>query len=557
MKIIKTSIFAIAASALLAGCGSSAIVGTPIDNENSGIFPEKNASLTEDQRKNWSALDIVQDTIPGMSVNRAYEELIKNRKGKTVIVGVIDSGMDIDHEDLKNVLWTNPGEIAGNGIDDDGNGYIDDVHGWNFLGDMLGDNMEFVRIVRRLAPKFEGKDEASISETDKADFKLYQRAKAEFEKEQGETAMNLGRYEMMLSQIKPAHEAMTTLFGKEDYTIEDLEGIENPSAEQEQQIGMLAQMLGFGEALPSVLDQLQGGVDYFQSRMEYHFNTTEDFRGIIGDNPYDITDNIYGDNNVASVDPTRENVKHGTHVAGIIAAERNNEKGTDGVTNNVQIMTVRAVPDGDEYDKDVALAIRYAVDNGATILNTSFGKYYSPNADWVYDAIKYAADHDVLIVNAAGNDGFDLDTINVYPNDQIDNSEEISDSFITVGALAPTYGEKMIASFSNYGKINVDVFAPGVQIYAPTPLDTYDFLSGTSMAAPNVAGVAAMIRSLYPDLTAPQVKQIILDSGISPNVEVILGGDSSNKDNFRNISKSGKIVNLYNALLMAEKVSKK
>lgn len=301
---------------------------------------------------------------------------------------------------------------------------------------------------------------------------------------------------------------------------------------------------------------MKGAIEYFQGRMNTHFNTEKDFRGIIGDNPDDINDNKYGDGNVASIDPTRDNVKHGTHVAGIIGAERGNGKGIDGVANNVKIMAVRAVPDGDEYDKDIALAIRYAVDNGAKVLNTSFGKYYSPHAEWVYDAIRYAAEHDVLIVNAAGNDGLDLDTVNVYPNDQFDNGAEISDSFITVGALSFTYGEKMVASFSNYGKINVDVFAPGVRIYAPTPLNTYEFLSGTSMAAPNVAGVAAMIRSLYPQLTAPQVKKIILDSGISPNVEVILGGEQSNKRNFRNISKSGKIVNLYNALLMAEKMSK-
>src|SRR5690554_5746195 len=219
---------------------------------------------------------------------------------------------------------------------------------------------------------------------------------------------------------------------------------------------MLKQMLQFADSLPEVLSQMQRGIDYFSSRLESHFNTTEDFRGVLGDDPYDINDNIYGDNNVLSVDPTRDNVKHGTHVSGIIGAERNNGIGMDGVANNVQIMTVRAVPDGDEYDKDIALAIRYAVDNGATILNTSFGKYYSPNKEWVYDALKYAADHDVLIVNAAGNDGLDLDTVNVYPNDQFDNNPEIANSFLTVGALNFEYGENMVANFSNYGKINVD-----------------------------------------------------------------------------------------------------
>src|SRR5690606_36079149 len=243
------------------------------------------------------------------------------------------------------------------------------------------------------------------------------------------------------------------------------------------------------------------------------------------------------------------------HVAGIIAAQRNNKLGMDGVANNVKIMAVRAVPDGDEYDKDIALAIRYAVDNGAKVLNTSFGKYYSPHSDWVYDAIKYAASKDVLIVNAAGNDGLDLDTVNIYPNDQFDNGSEMGASFLTVGALNFDYGSEMVANFSNYGKINVDVFAPGVKIWATTPLNTYEYLQGTSMASPEVAGVAAMIRSYYPNLSAPQVKQILMDSGLSPNIQVVVGGETTNTKLFANISKSGKMVNMYNALIMADKMA--
>lgn len=554
MKIIKTSLFALAISSILVSCGATAIVATPIGNVDSN--PTKNVPLTEAQLKHWSAMDLVTDTVPGMSVDKAYREIIKKRIGTPVIVGVIDSGTDIEHEDLKNVLWTNPGEIAGNGIDDDKNGFVDDVHGWNFLGDIVGENMEFVRIVRKLGPKYEGKNEASISSADTKEYELYQKAKAEFEKEQAETTGNKARYDMMLSQLKPAHEAMTKKFGKEDYTLEDLEGIENPTSTEQQQIAMLGQMLTFAGSIPDVLKQMQDGVNYFTSRIDSHFNTTEDFRGVLGDNPDDLSDNIYGDNNVLSADATRDNVKHGTHVSGIIGAERNNGLGMDGVANNVQILTVRAVPDGDEYDKDIAVAIHYAVDNGAKVLNTSFGKYYSPHSQWVYDAIKYAADNDVLIVNAAGNDGFDLDTVNVYPNDQIDNGSEISDTFLTVGALNFEYGENMVANFSNYGKINVDVFAPGVKIWATTPFDSYEFLNGTSMAAPNVAGVAAMIRSYYPKLSAAQVKEILMNSGISPNIEVVLGGDPSNTAMFPNISKSGKIVNMYNALIMADKMSR-
>lgn len=555
MKTIKTTLFAVAIAAVMASCGSTApIVATPIQPISPTLT--KNAALTDAELKQWSAMDIVKDTVPGMSVDRAYSELIKKRKGEIVIVGVIDSGVDIDHEDLKNVLWTNLGEIPGNGIDDDKNGFIDDVHGWNFIGEIIAENMEFVRIVRKLGPKYEGKDESSISAADRKEFALYEKAKAEFEKELAETTMNNDRYQQMVSQLKPAHEAISAKLGKEDYTQEDLAGIKGASPEEQQQIGMLNQMLNFGDTVPEVLTQMNKGITYFQSRLDGHFNTTEDFRGVLGDDPDDITDNIYGDANVASSEESRENAKHGTHVAGIIGAERNNGIGMNGVANNVQLMAVRAVPDGDEYDKDIALAIRYAVDNGAKVLNTSFGKYYSPHSEWVYDAIRYAAAKDVLIVNAAGNDGLDLDTVNVFPNDQFDNSAEIADSFLTVGALNYVYGDKMVANFSNYGKINVDVFAPGVKIWATTPLNTYEFLQGTSMAAPNVAGVAAVIRSYYPKLSAPQVKRIIMDSGISPNIEVIVGGDPSNTELFSNISKSGKMVNLYNAFIMADKMSR-
>lgn len=555
MKIFKITLFAVAVSTVLAGCGSgAAIVATPIQNIDAN--PIKNAPLVDAQLKHWSAMDLVKDTVPGMSVEKAYSEIIKNRKGETVIVGVIDSGVDIDHEDLKNVIWTNPGEIAGNGIDDDKNGFVDDIHGWNFLGNIIGENMEYVRIVRKLTPKYEGKSESSISAADRKEFATYQKAKAEFEKERAENSEGKVRYEQILSQLKPTHAAMAKKLGKENYTKDDLASIQNPSAEEKQQIAMLTQMLNFADSVPEVLKELEGGIEYFTGREENNFNTTKDFRGVLGDNPDDITDNVYGDNKVAGPDPKREDVKHGTHVAGIIAAQRNNGIGMDGVANNVKILVVRAVPDGDEYDKDIALAIRYAVDNGAKVLNTSFGKYYSPHSDWVYDAIKYAASKDVLIVNAAGNDGLDLDTVNIYPNDQFDNGSEMADSFLTVGALNFDYGSELVASFSNYGKTNVDVFAPGVKIWSTTPLSTYEYLQGTSMASPEVAGVAAMIRSYYPKLSAKQVKQIIMDSGLSTNTQVVLSGEPSNTDSFANISKSGKMVNLYNALIMADKMSK-
>jgi len=557
MKIIKTSLFTAVAIASLASCGVGPIVSTPI--ENIDTMPLKVAPLSEEQSKAWGASDLLKDTIPGMSVDRAYEEILNGRKGKKVIVGVIDSGVDIEHEDLDDVIWTNKDEIPNNGIDDDKNGYIDDVHGWNFLGDIVAENMEYTRYLRKLGPKFDGKNESSISAADREDFALYQKAKAEYDKELADTKGTQTRYQQILAQVKPAHQAMVSKFGKEDYQIADLNGIKNPSAAEQQQIAMLTQMLNFGESVPSVIEQLADGIDYYGGRVDTHFNLGIDFRKRdLGDNPDDYSIKFYGNGDVDGPDPKKEDAKHGTHVAGIIAAERNNGIGMDGVANNAEIMVIRAVPDGDEYDKDIALAIRYAVDNGAKVINTSFGKYYSPNPEWVWDAIKYASDNDVLIVNAAGNEGFDLDTVQVYPNDQRPGeNSEIGDTFITIGALNFKYGSEMVAGFSNYGNEQVDLFAPGVKIWSTTPLNEYEYLQGTSMAAPAVAGVAAVIRSYYPSLSAKEVKDVLMNSGLTASANVILGGDSSNQDTFGNISRSGNMVNLYNALILADKMSRK
>ena len=228
----------------------------------------------------------------------------------------------------------------------------------------------------------------------------------------------------------------------------------------------------------------------------------------------------------------KKSESHGTHVAGIIAAERNNGLGANGVANNVEIMSVRTVPNGDEYDKDVALAIRYAVDNGAKVINGSFGKSFSPHAEWVRDAIKYASDNDVVFVHAAGNDGKNVDEGTNFPDDNVD-FVEISNTYIRVGSLTSKYGSKMVSGFSNYGKNNVDVFAPGSAIYSTYPENDYESISGTSMASPAVAGVAALVRSQYPKLTAAQVKQVILDSGLPLTTKVVVGGDASNVKPFQ------------------------
>lgn len=533
---ISKSVYLLSLLALV-GCGSTGgLVLTPV--ENIDTTPLKISDLTPTEKQNWGHLDLVSDTIPGMSVDRAYEEIIKNKKGKKIIVAVLDSGMDLNHEDLDDVLWTNKGEKPGNNKDDDGNGYVDDIHGYNFLGESYNEQLEYARML-----KLNIGDAATLA-----------KAKTKLDTDYQEALQNKQQYEQILQAVKDADTAVKKELGKDSYTKQEVAAIKTTDEGMLRNKAILAQMFGIKDTIPEVLEELGDGVKYFTERLTYNLNKDFNGREIVGDDPYDWNDTNYGNGNP---DNRVDDESHGTHVAGIIAAERNNGKGANGVANNVALMSIRAVPNGDEYDKDIALGIRYAVDNGAKVINGSFGKSFSPNAEWVYDAIKYAAEKDVLFVHAAGNDGADLDDASNpnFPNDQINNGAEFSDNVITVGALDPKYGSELLASYSNYGKVNVDVFAPGTDIYSTYPNNEYEFSPGTSMAAPAVAGLAALLFSQYPDLTASQVKKIILQSGLPIKTKVVLGGDNSKTATLQSISVSGKIANAYNALIMASKVT--
>ncbi|WP_034060469.1 S8 family peptidase [Lacinutrix jangbogonensis] len=537
MKLInKTLLFSVFSAALLSSCGGGAPILT-IPVENIDTSPLKEATLTEAEAQNWGHLDLAKDTIPGMSVDKAYSEIIKGEKGQKIIVAVIDSGIDITHEDLDGVLWTNKKEIAGNGKDDDKNGYIDDIHGWNFLGDGYDEQLEYIRLV-------------ASGDTNAARFA---EAKAKYDADYNAALAGKQQYEGIVNSVESAHKALTAHFKKEDYTAKEVAAIQTEDATLEAAAETATSMFSRGApSLPAVLKQVQPGVDYYGDQVA--FNLNKDFSGRkTGDNPNDFNDKPgYGNGNVM---PVKKSESHGTHVTGIIAAERNNGIGANGVANNVEIMAIRAVPNGDEYDKDVAKAIRYAVDNGAKVINGSFGKSFSPHADWVRDAIKYASDKGVIFVHAAGNSSEDVDTEPNFPDDNV-NYVEVGNTYIRVGSLAPKYGTNMVSSFSNYGKNNVDVFAPGSDIYSTTPENEYDTKGGTSMAAPAVAGVAALVWSQYPKLTAAQVKQIIMDSGLAINTKVVVGGKAEDIRSFGDLTKSGKMVNVYNALIMASQLSK-
>lgn len=541
MKTNKHFLYAALAVLSFTGCKSISNIAVPTGSLVAVATSEKKIPLTDAESQNWQHLDLVKDSIPGMSVDKAYD-FLKDKKGTTVVVGVIDSGTDLTHEDLVGNAWVNPKEIAGNGIDDDKNGFIDDINGWNFLGPIYKENSELTRII--INPAI-------------ADAQTAERAKIAYDKTVDEAKMNKLRYGQMLAGVTNADETLKTHLNKTAYTQEDVLAITATEPQVVQSVEIAKQMFGFGlDSLQQAIDELSKLVENANDLLSGE-GLKKNYRTPLGNDENTMEVTVYGDNKVGNTIKTEA---HGSHVSGIIGAVRNNDKGMNGVANNVKIMAVRAVPDGDEYDKDVALAIRYAVDNGAKVLNTSFGKGYSPKKEWVWDAIKYAASKDVLIVNAAGNDGENIDEELTFPNDSKDLKTEISDNVLTIGAMSSNFNENLPANFSNYGKINVDVFAPGVQIYSTTPENEYQKFSGTSMAAPSTAGVAALVRSYYPKLSASQVKHILMNSGTLITIDVIKPGSQSRENPtgelvpFTDLSVSGRVVNAYNALLMADKM---
>lgn len=508
-------------------------------------------SAQEQAPKNWFNLDPKQDGFPGLSTESLYNRLksMTGKKGESVVVAVIDSGVDYEHEDLKPVMWTNPGEIAGDGIDNDKNGYIDDIHGWNFIGNAKGenvyrDNLEITRLYASYKKEFEKANPESLSSKDK---KRYAEYKEMEEKVLGERK-NLSETWPTYKALKESVAKVTKQVGKETgITIDDLDKVQpGPDQMLARLVQILKAQMGQGATFEGFLDQLNQAYDYFDERLNYNYNPDFDPRILVGDNYADVTEKYYGNNDVRGPD-----ANHGTHVAGIIGAVRGNNLGMDGISDNVRIMSVRTVPDGDERDKDVANAIRYAVDNGAKIINMSFGKGYSPYKKAVDEAIRYAAKKDVLLVHAAGNDGSENTGKNNFPNDEFSKrgffGSKFAPNWLEVGALNWQGNEKLAADFSNYSGNRVDLFSPGVDIYSTVVGSKYDSYPGTSMAAPMVAGAAALLCSYFPDLNVVQIKNILMESTIKQSQMVVKPGTDDEKVPFSSLSVSGGILNVEKA----------
>lgn len=530
------------------------------------LFPEWTSAQVQRQTSrnqrppiNWPYLDPIADSIAGIGLNRAYE-LLKGRPSVPVVVGVLDSGVDIAHEDLQDVIWKNPNETTGNNTDDDKNGYVDDLTGWNFMGEKDGttyeyDQPEITQTYILLKAKYDQADPKKLSKAEKRQYDTYQTAKKIF----------LPRYQAVKAKLAAFTD--TSRFWQAAARI----GTALPDSGLSQQairsvdVSNDSVAIAVRNALASTYNPSYGAYNrYLQiirnnwllfrkltaSDAEIAYNPTYNPRQGVGDNPSDLTERYYGSPTL-QIGKSQQLAVHGTHVAGIIAAKRNNGLGIDGIADQARIMTVTVVPsNGDERDKDVANGIRYAVENGAKVINMSFGKRLSPFKEQVDDAIRYAEKHDVLIVHAAGNNGENYDSLPAYPSARYENGK-VAQNVLVVGNNTWKLDETLAAGSSNYGAETVDLFAPGTDIESTIPNNHYAIFSGTSMAAPHVAGVAALLRSYFPKLTAVQVKEILRKSSYKPTLMVRKPGRSNQQVPFSSLSSTGGLLNAYQAVKLA------
>jgi len=520
--------------------------------------------------RDWFLRDPATDQLQGTSADKTYATLLQGKPSKKVRVAVIDSGIDVDHEDLKGVIWTNENEVAGNGIDDDKNGYVDDIHGWNFIGGKNGtvneDTYEVTREYVRLKPLYDSIDEKKIKKKDKADYALWKIVKADYDKE---LKSNKEQYELFNQQYDIYTNALSTLSYCDSIVSKTLgtksvskSALTNVTSTNDTVLFAKQTLLKvlenvdedinvdeFLDELRAYLTELKDGVVHFKAAVDYGYNTEFNSRSIVGDNPNDPYEKNYGNNDVKGGD-----AKHGTHVAGIIGANRKNDVGIKGIADNVEIIAIRVVPpNGDERDKDIANGIIYAVDNGAQIINMSFGKNYSPQKDAVDKAVKYAEQKGVILMHAAGNEGENLDNTMQFPS-RLYANKKTAGNWMEIGASSWGQDSSLVASFSNYGKKSVDLFAPGVEIYSTTPDNEYEDLQGTSMACPIASGVAALVWSYFPDLKAEQVKNILNQSSRKFDRLKVTQPGSGDDVLFSQLSITGGMINAYEAVKLAQTI---
>ena len=516
------------------------------------------------ESQNWHWKDYATDSVHGISLNKAYKLLATlPQKPSPIIVAVIDGGIDTNHVALKNLLWTNQKEVPNNQIDDDKNGYVDDVHGWNFLGGKDGRNIdkaaaEMTRIYHRYKISYDDKqiDTNQLNAKEKDNYILWKQAADEIKVAENDMS-SLQYIKMASNAIKKMGAILLKELPDSNFTVAILEAyqpIGRVTLDTKMAYLRTIKILGiekestYPEIVKDLEEYLEGKEKAANAKEEAPLDVRAD---IIKDAYFNFSDKYYGNNDI-----TGPNARHGTHVAGLVASIPDSNWQVTNLYPALKIMGIRTVPDGDEYDKDVALAIRYAVDNGAKVINMSFGKSYSPEQAWVDSAIRYAAQKDVLLIHSAGNEFYNLDIKKVYPNTYSPSFKDTANNIITVGASSdPRVNNVLLTDFSNYGTTTVDVLSPGNKIYSTLPgKNNYGYLQGTSMSSPIVSHMAAMLRSYFPKLSAIQVKQIILNSVWKPNdgtIKYVIPNRDTDKS-LNEVCTTGGIVNAANAIALAK-----
>ena len=535
---------------ILLGCKSN--IYKPV------VYNQEFKKLKINELKNWQSLDIQKDSIPGISLDRLYNERFTKKRLKPIIVAVIDSYIDVEHEDLENQIWVNKNEIPNNNIDDDSNCYIDDINGWNFLGNTKGQstfrlNYDATRRLRRLLYKNIDTTNFKSNKIDSLEFKNIQTSLSKAKKK-NKLKLEDSKYyqEAYISSFK----RMNEIFKNKKYSLVQVDSLFK-AREFDADDDLYYDIYFARDFLKT--NNNKAWIDLFKEKVEGELTTSLNplfnENDIIQDIETDITDKNYGNNQISKYS---NKTWHSTMMSGMIVADRENNIGIKGFGNHIKVMPlVVSSASGNNRDKDIALAIEYAVNNGAKVINMSFGKSLPIYPEWVQNALKYAEEKDVLVVVSAGNSSENLDNVFSYPNDyfNVDDENEYIENLMIVGGVSHSINEEFMYQFSNFGKKNVDIMAPATDIWCLDPLRKYAMDDGTSFSAAITSGAATLIRSHYPNLTAKQVKDIILESGIKYDIEVIIPGTTDKKVRFSELSKSGSVLNVYNAMLLAEKVS--
>lgn len=517
--------------------------------------------------QNWHWKDYTQDKVHGISLYQAYQKLSSlSLKPSPVVVAVMDGGVDTNNIEIKSKLWLNKKEIPNNGIDDDHNGYIDDIYGWNFLGGKDGSNInkasdEKSRVYHKYKHLYEGQkiDISQFNPTQKKQYEMWQQAALEIEFSD-EDAANLRYIGIATNALKKLGNTIVKEMNDSSFTVEKLisfQPLGRNTLDAKMTYLRTINLLGIEKETPfyEIINELNEYIEGKEKSSKAKITPPAPIRAeIIKDNYENLSDKFYGNNDI-----TGPNSKHGTHVAGLVASIPDNAWNVNSLYPDLKIMGVRVVPDGDEYDKDIALGIYYAVDNGAKIINMSFGKSFSPEQIWVDNAIRYAAAKDVLIIHSAGNEYYDLDSKAVYPNPYSSYLNDTAKNILTVAASSDEIiNNTLLTDFSNYGPKIVDVLSPGNKIYSTLPgKNNHGYLQGTSMASPIVSHIAAMIRSYFPNLSAVEVKKIIMQSVWKPsdiNLKYTVPEKETSKS-LPEIAAAGGIVNASNAIQLAAKYS--